>query len=266
MSHRPSCLRLLIAAACLLASPGVPGLYAMQVPEIADTSEIPALEHDAVPPDATVTAPKRVKHVEPVWPLPVTEPWRFRLHLVLEADGRVGTSRIVEVLVGDRKARPMGAFGDVDPAKADTPTARAGLAVLAATRQWRFEKPRKVPMLIVSEVGIEDVAAVTATRAVGGRPALRIDDTIQPPRKLRDVPPVYPPDALAARITGAIVIEAVIDTTGAVQDARVVSGKPLLDDAALDAVRRWRYTPTLLNGEPVPVIMTVTVTFSLSPR
>jgi len=75
---------------------------------------------------------------------------------------------------------------------------------------------------------------------------------------------VYPPDAIAARITGTIVIEAIIGTTRAVEDARVVSGVPMLDDPAVEAVRQWRYTPALLNGEPVPVIMTVTAKFSLS--
>jgi protein TonB len=50
---------------------------------------------------------------------------------------------------------------------------------------------------------------------------------------------------------------------GRVADARVLSGHPLLDDAALDAVRQWRYRPTLLNGQPISVIMTVTVRFAL---
>jgi TonB family protein len=262
MTLRTLGLPAVLACACVLAV-ATPVASAAQVPLVADSSEIPALEHDAVAPDGTAPAPRRVRHVEPVWPRPVTEPWRFRLHLVLEADGRVGTSRIVQVLVGDPKARPVGAFGDIEEAVRDTPTARAGLAVLAATRQWRYEKPRKVPMLIVTDVGIEDVATVTAERPSSGRPPLRIGDDMRPPRKLHDVPPVYPPDAIAARITGTIVIEATIGTTGAVEDARVVSGVPMLDDPALDAVRQWRYTPTLLNGEPVPVIMTVTVKFSL---
>ena len=253
------CLQAVLGFACALASP----MATAQVPLVADSSEIPALEHDAVAPDETAPAPKRVRYVEPVWPRPVTEPWRFRLHLVLEADGRVGTSRIVQVLVGDAMARPVGTFGDVDAALRDTPTARAGLAVLAATRQWRYEKPRKVPMLVIADVGIDDVATLTTERASSRRPPLRIGDDMRPPRKVHDVPPVYPPEAIAARITGSIVIEATINTAGAVEDARVVSGVPMLDDPALEAVRQWRYTPTLLNGEPVPVIMTVTVKFSL---
>ena len=86
---------------------------------------------------------------------------------------------------------------------------------------------------------------------------------IRPPAKTVDVPPVYPPLAIAARVDGTVIIEAVIDTDGRVQSARVLRSIPLLDTAALTAVGQWSYTPTLLNGVPVPVIMTVTVTFKL---
>jgi protein TonB len=60
-----------------------------------------------------------------------------------------------------------------------------------------------------------------------------------------------------------VIIEAVISPSGEVQQARTLRSHPLLDEAALTAVRQWRYTPTLLNGIPVPVIITVTVTFTL---
>ena len=75
--------------------------------------------------------------------------------------------------------------------------------------------------------------------------------------------PVYPPIAQSARVQGVVIIEAVIGPTGQVQEARVLRSIPLLDSAALDAVKQWEYTPTLLNGVPVPVIMTVTVNFTL---
>jgi protein TonB len=58
-----------------------------------------------------------------------------------------------------------------------------------------------------------------------------------------------------------VILEAVISPSGSVEDVRVLRGIPLLDDAAADAVRQWRYTPTLLNGVPVAVVMTVTVNF-----
>lgn len=74
----------------------------------------------------------------------------------------------------------------------------------------------------------------------------------------------FPDDAQAAGIQGAVEAEIVIDPTGAVADARVVKSIPLLDDAALKAVREWRFEPTIVNGEPVPVRMVVTVRFTLS--
>ena len=83
------------------------------------------------------------------------------------------------------------------------------------------------------------------------------------PVKIRNVAPIYPPIALSARVQGVVIIEATIDTRGKVADARVLRSIPLLDRAALDAVRQWEYEPMLLNGEPVPVTVTVTVKFSL---
>jgi protein TonB len=65
------------------------------------------------------------------------------------------------------------------------------------------------------------------------------------------------------KVEGVVIIEAIISTTGEVQDARILKSVPLLDQAALDAVRQWRYTPSLLNGIPVPVVFTVTVQFRL---
>jgi protein TonB len=84
------------------------------------------------------------------------------------------------------------------------------------------------------------------------------------PRKIRDAKPVYPAGALPLRAQGAVLIEATIGPDGRIQDARVLhSVVPLLDQAALDAVRQWAYEPSLLNGEAVSVIMTVVVNFAL---
>ena len=86
---------------------------------------------------------------------------------------------------------------------------------------------------------------------------------IRPPEKIRDVAPIYPPIAQSARAQGTVIIEAVIGVDGRVQDARVLRSAPLLDEAALAAVRQWVYSPTRLNGQPVSVVMTVTVRFQL---
>jgi protein TonB len=92
---------------------------------------------------------------------------------------------------------------------------------------------------------------------------VRVGGNIKAPVKTKDVRPVYPAIAQSARVQGIVIIEATIGPTGKVTDAKVLRSIPLLDNAALDAVRQWQFTPTLLNGVPVPVIMTVTVQFTL---
>jgi periplasmic protein TonB len=87
---------------------------------------------------------------------------------------------------------------------------------------------------------------------------------VRTPVKTRHLDPVYPPIAQAARVQGIVILEATISEDGQVTNARILRSVPLLDQAALDAVRQWQFTPTLLNGVPVPVIMTVTVNFTLS--
>jgi protein TonB len=90
-----------------------------------------------------------------------------------------------------------------------------------------------------------------------------VGGNIRPPQKVTDVAPVYPAIARAARVEGIVILEAIISEDGSVRDVRVLRSKPLLDAAAMEAVRQWRFTPTLLNGQPVPVVMTVTVAFKL---
>ena len=92
---------------------------------------------------------------------------------------------------------------------------------------------------------------------------LRVGGNIKAPTKTRDVRPAYPAEAQAAKIEGVVIIEATINEEGRVVNACVLRSIPLLDDAALQAVGGWEFTPTLLNGAPVPVIMTVTVNFTL---
>jgi protein TonB len=92
---------------------------------------------------------------------------------------------------------------------------------------------------------------------------VRVGGNIKPPTKTRDIRPTYPAIAQSARVQGIVIIEATIGPSGKVTDAKVLRSIPLLDQAALDAVRQWEFTPTTLNGVPVPVIMTVTVQFTL---
>lgn len=95
----------------------------------------------------------------------------------------------------------------------------------------------------------------------GGVKPVRPGGEIDFPVRVTYVAPVYPDLARMAGVTAVVVLECTIDPRGHVADVRVVAGHPLLNDAAVAAVRQWRYTPTRLNGVPVPVLMTVTVRF-----
>ncbi len=86
---------------------------------------------------------------------------------------------------------------------------------------------------------------------------------VQQAKLIQRVNPVYPPLAIRARVQGSVVLRAIIDEEGRVEALRLISGHPLLNQTALEAVRQWRYSPTLLNGEPVRVVTTVTVNFQL---
>jgi protein TonB len=102
-----------------------------------------------------------------------------------------------------------------------------------------------------------------APASPSGAAPVRVGGNIKTPTRTRHVNPVYPEEALAARIQGVVIIEATIDTDGRVYDAKVLKSIPILDQAAVDAVRQWEFTPTEVNGVRVPVIMTVTVNFAL---
>lgn len=80
---------------------------------------------------------------------------------------------------------------------------------------------------------------------------------------VKKVPPVYPPEAKKARIQGKVVLDAIVGKTGEVENLKVVSGEPMLQQSAMDAVRQWTYKPFLLNGQPVDVKTTITVIYTL---
>ena len=113
-------------------------------------------------------------------------------------------------------------------------------------------------------VALAAILAVSgATALAQQKPRVRVGGDIKEPKKLKDVAPIYPEDAKSAGVQGSVIIEAVIGTDGAVTEAKVLRPVPMLDTAALTAVQQWKYTPTLLNGEPGEVLMTVVVNFVL---
>ncbi len=151
----------------------------------------------------------------------------------------------------------------------------------------RFVAPVEVPTETIPEEGLDlggeagmpggvegGVPGGVVGGVVGGLPEaappppparpLRAGLDVREPRRVKDVPPVYPELAVASRIQGVVILECQIDVRGRIAEVRVLRGFTLLNDAAVEAVRQWVYTPTLVNGVPVPVIMTVTVSFHLT--
>jgi len=93
---------------------------------------------------------------------------------------------------------------------------------------------------------------------------IRVGGSVEQARLIFQPKPEYPPLAKMARIQGTVKLEAIISKDGTIQDLKVLSGHPLLVKSALDAVQRWRYQPTLLNGDPVEVVTEIDVNFSLA--
>lgn len=108
------------------------------------------------------------------------------------------------------------------------------------------------------------VGGMTSGRAaLPAGPPYRPGGNISPPRLLTRAEPVLPAIARQAGVQGTVLLEVIIDEHGDVVEAKVLRSLPLLDDAALEAVRQWRYEPGQLHGRPVPVVMTVAVPFRL---
>src|SRR5262245_48216057 len=118
---------------------------------------------------------------------------------------------------------------------------------------------------------VEGVPGGVVGGVVGGLPdakteakqAVRVGGLIKEPKRLKHVDPVYSEMARKARVQGMVILEFTIDPTGHVGDVHVLRGLPMVEEAAVEAVRQWVYAPTLLDGVPIPVVMAVTLHFGL---
>jgi len=103
--------------------------------------------------------------------------------------------------------------------------------------------------------------APPAPQAPQGPVRIRVGGALKPPQLVSSVMPVYPSMARETGIEGDVVVDTTIDASGKVTTMKVLSGPPVLRQAALDALRQWKYAPSMLNGQPIPVEMTVTIKF-----
>jgi protein TonB len=174
------------------------------------------------------------------------------------------------------------------PPAAPAPAART-TAPRTESTAGRFAAPIEAPREIRPETGTAGVAGGVPGGVeggipggviggvVGGLPAplpppppppapprapVRVGGSIQAPILLHRIEPVYPPSALAAKIGGVVILEAVVDESGRVTSVKTLRSHPLLERASIEAVRQWRYSPLILSGEPQSFVLTVTLTFT----
>jgi len=155
----------------------------------------------------------------------------------------------------------------------------------AALRRWTYDPPAKGPLAFSitfsfrpgTEAMSTQSASISPTSSpsdetalsnVGSAPGtagprlVRVGSVLWAPTRVKMVQPIYPPEARAAHVSGLVIVELNIGVDGKVREAKVLRSVPLLDQAALDAVRQWEYEPTMFNGAPIPVILTASVTFT----
>jgi len=123
-----------------------------------------------------------------------------------------------------------------------------------------------VPGGVLSEMlkSTQTVPALPKTPEPAPVKRIRVASRVVEANLIHDVPPQYPPEAGRARLEGAVVLMAVIGQDGSVKDVRIESGLPILAQAAIDAVKQWRYKPYLIDGQPVEVDSRITINFTLS--
>ena len=189
----------------------------------------------------------------------------------------------------------IAADGHVQDARVTRSVPALDQAALDAARQWRY-RPTIVDGVatpIITTVAVQFTLVPAApepagtagpspqsagtqsppahpagTQSSGVPPAaapVRVGGSVKQPMRIAYVPPEYPVAASSTNVQGIVILEVTLNVKGQVQDVRVLRSVPLLDQAAVDAVRQWQYAPTVIDGVPVPVIMTETVRFELRP-
>lgn len=160
-------------------------------------------------------------------------------------------------------------FGVVSPGQYQLSTNLPGF--MSVTHAIKLEEPRHWELNLTLQVGtLQETITVRDQRPAGAparanREPVKIGGNIRPPRKVVDVRPIYPESMRDAGVEGTVQLSALIDSEGRVASVRASGSQahPELAKAAADAVRQWQFTPTLLNGDKVEVLMTVAVAFSL---
>jgi TonB family protein len=244
-------------------------------------------ELSANPITAENPIPRRTLGVTPVYPpeaSAIGATGRVAVRVTIDEFGRVAEVR--------RPIAPSLVYPSSPATTEQLVTAVEALltATANAVRQWQYDPPSQPPVSFNVTIAftpasepsvISQESSTERARERTERPpiprvsladpawaddAVRIGGDVQAPVKTRNVSPVYPTEAREARVQGIVIVEARIGEDGRVTKARVLRSIPELDQAALDAVAQWEFTPTLLNGQPLAVVTTVTISFTLAPN
>jgi len=214
---------------------------------IANAQDLKKFEGDAVRAVGEIKPPKLVKQVAPVYPQ-VARQARVEGMVILEAKTDE-QGNVVE-------ARVLRSIPILDQAAID------------AVKQWKYEplvvdgKTRKVIFTVTVRFMLKEGDKVkTLDKFAQG--AIRAENDIKPPKLVKEVLPVYPEIARLAEVQGVVILGVKTDEEGKVKDVIVLRSIPLLDQAAIDAVRQWVYEPLVIDGKAVPVVFTATVRFQL---
>ncbi|RPJ02860.1 MAG: energy transducer TonB, partial [Candidatus Aminicenantes bacterium] len=206
-------------------------------------------EGDAVRAVGEIKPPKLVKEVKPVYPAEARKAGLEGI-VILEAkadeQGNVVDSRILRSVPALDKA------------------------AIDAVKQWKYEplvidgKPRKAIFTVTVRFALKEKEADRANALKNfAEGAVAAEGDIKPPKQVKDVMPVYPEAARSAGVQGVVILSVRTDEYGRVQDTMVLRSNPLLDQAAIDAVKQWVYEPLVVEGKAVPAVFTVTVRFRL---
>ncbi len=213
---------------------------------IAGAKDIKQFEGDAVRAVGDVKPPKLVKMVQPVYPKAAKE------------------AHIEGIVIVEAKADEK---GDVIDARVLRSIPALDQAAIDAVRQWKYEpmvidgKPQKVVFTVTVRFTLDEAQSRAIDKFSEG--VIKAERDIKPPQLLKEVPAKYPEAARAAGVSGVVILGVKTDETGRVVDVIVLRSIPLLDQAAIDAVRQWVYEPFVHEGKAQPVVFTVTVRFQL---
>ena len=217
---------------------------------------------------APLVSPPALPHSQAImaWLLPTAPP--------PPAAGNAAKARPVRPPVERLQSAPGGLFAPVViPAKAaiivDEPLAASGYGVPGGVEIGeRYGVPggilKGIPDLAPPAPVVEAAPAAVVTPPPVTPKQVMVGGRVKMARLIHQVEPLYPPLARQMRASGVVELVGIIGTNGRIRELKLLSGSPLLAHAALEAVRQWIYEPTLLNGEPVELIATISVIFRLN--